>query len=124
MLSDQRSATWRNPRILTILLLVFLTGGVCGALTMRVWLHDVMHKATLWVPGTQLSYEDLKKDLQLTPQQAEAIRLILDDSYKYHVDLQNQIEDVRATGKNRILAVLNVDQRQHFKRMCEQQPLR
>ncbi|MGI8741923.1 MAG: hypothetical protein ACR2NN_05020 [Bryobacteraceae bacterium] len=120
MFADERRAPWQNPRILMTLLLVFMTGAVCGALTMRAGLHNFMHRTVLQLPGTQLSYEQLKKDLNLTPRQAEAIRMILDDSVKYHQDLQNQIEDVRATGKNRILAVLDSGQQQHFNRLCEQ----
>ena len=124
MFADERPA-WQNPRILTTLLLVFLTGAVCGAITMRAGLHNAMHREVrFWQNGgTQLSYERLKKDLNLTPQQADSIRSVLDDFVKYHQDLQNQIEDVRATGKNRIMAVLNPEQKQRFEKLClEVQP--
>ena len=121
MFADDRPA-WQNPRILTTLLLVFLTGAVCGAITMRAGLHNVIHpKPTYWKSDDpQLSYERLKKDLNLTPQQADSVRLVLDDFVKYHQDLQNQIEDVRATGKNRIMALLNPDQKQQFEKLCLQ----
>lgn len=86
---------------------------------MRFRLHDILHRPNpVQLPGT-LSYEQLKKDLNLSPQQADAVRLILDDLIKYHEDLQNQFEDIRATGKNRIRAVLNADQKQHFNQLCE-----
>ena len=119
MFAEERPA-WQNPRILTTLLLVFLTGAVCGAITMRAGLHNAMHReVTFWQSGgTQLSYERLKKELNLTPQQADSIRSVLDDFVKYHQDLQNQIEDVRATGKNRIMALLNPEQKQRFERLC------
>ena len=124
MVAEQRRlapVSWTNPRILTTLLLVFLTGAVCGALTMRAGLHGVLHaESSPWIPGTQLSYERLKSELKLTAQQSDSIRMILDDMGKYHEDLQNQIEDVRATGKNRIRAVLTPDQKQQFERLCEQ----
>ena len=121
MFADERPS-WQNPRILTTLLLVFLTGAVCGAITMRAGLHNVMHpQVKFWQDGgRQLSYESLRKELNLTPQQAESIRSVLDDFVKYHQDLQNQIEDVRATGKNRIMAVLNPDQKQQFEKLCLQ----
>ena len=129
MVADQRRLapiSWTNPRILTTLLLVFLTGAICGALTMQAGLHGVLHaESSPRIPGTQLSYDRLKSELKLTPQQSDSIRMILDDMGKYHEDLQNQIEDVRATGKNRIRAVLTPDQKQQFERLCEQvQPLR
>ena len=124
MVADQRRlarVSWTNPRILTTLLLVFLTGAVSGALTMRAGLHGVLHAdSTPKVPGTQLSYEHLKGELRLTPQQSDSIRMILDDMGKYQEDLQHQVEDVRATGKNRIRAVLTPDQKQQFEHLCEQ----
>ena len=39
MLAADR-ASWQNPRILTTLVLVFLTGAMAGAITMRAGLHD------------------------------------------------------------------------------------
>ena len=124
MVADERRASrlsWTNPRILTTLLLVFLTGAVSGALTMRAGLHGVLHaESSPRIPGTQLSYDRLNSELKLTAQQSDSIRLILDDMAMYHHDLQTQIEDVRATGKNRIRAVLTPDQKQQFERLCEQ----
>lgn len=119
MFADERPA-WQNPRILATLLLVFLTGAVSGALTMQ-GLHHYVHRESprFWQSGTtQLSYERLKKELNLTPQQADSVRLVLDDFVKYHQDLQTQIEDVRATGKNRIMALLNPEQKQRFEQLC------
>jgi hypothetical protein len=46
----------------------------------------------------------------------------LDDFDKYHEDLQAQIEDVRATGKNRIMQMLDARQRQRFERLSNQLP--
>ncbi len=120
MLADRRRASWQNPRVLTTLLLVFLTGALSGALTMQARLHDKLHPDPgPPIPGTQISYARLKTDLNLTAQQSDSIRMILDDMFKYHQDLQNQIEDVRATGKNRIRAVLTVDQKRQFEQLCE-----
>lgn len=121
MLADRRRTSWQDPRILTVLLLVFLAGALSGALTMQAGLHNKLHPGSeLPIPGTRISYDRLKTDLNLTPQQAESIRMILDDMLKYHQDLQTQIEDARATGKNRIRAVLNVDQKQQFEQLCKQ----
>ena len=116
MLADPRRASWRNPRILATLLLIFLTGAVSGALVMKAKLRG---PATT-IPGTQITYKQLNSDLNLTSSQAESIRMILDDMSKYHQDLQNQIDDVRATGKNRIRAVLNPSQKQQFEQLCKQ----
>jgi len=124
MLAADR-ASWQNPRILTTLVMVFLCGALVGAITMRSGLHDKLHRsaAAYWKDGqSEFSYDRLKKDLNLTPDQAERLKTILDDFVKYHEDLQAQIEDVRATGRNRILQMLTPDQRQRFEQLSTELP--
>jgi Spy/CpxP family protein refolding chaperone len=118
-------ASWQNPRVLTTLVLVFLTGALAGAITMRSGLHERMHRssAPYWRDGSnELSYDKLKKELDLTPEQSERLKTILDDFVKYHEDLQAQIEDVRATGKNRIMQMLDARQRQRFEQLSNRLP--
>ena len=117
------SASWQNPRVLTTLVLVFLTGAMAGAITMRAGLHEKMHRSapSYWRDGrNEFSYDMLKKELDLTPEQSERLKTILDDFVKYHEDLQAQIEDVRATGKNRIMQMLDARQRQRFEQLSNQ----
>jgi hypothetical protein len=69
-------ASWQNPRVLTTLVLVFLTGAMAGAITMRAGLHDKMHRSAnaYWRDGrNEFSYDRLKKDLDLTPEQSERL---------------------------------------------------
>ena len=118
-------ASWQNPRVLTTLVLVFLTGAMAGAITMRAGLHEKMHRsaASYWRDGrNEFSYDMLKKELDLTPEQSERLKTILDDFVKYHEDLQAQIEDVRATGKNRIMQILDTRQRQRFEQLSNHLP--
>lgn len=114
--------SWQNPRILATLVMVFLCGALAGAITMRSGLHERLHRsAAYWGDDrTQFSYDRLKKELNLTPNQAERLKVILDDFVKYHEDLQAQIEDVRATGRNRILQMLTPDQRRRFEELSSQ----
>ena len=110
---------WSNPKVLTTLLLVYLTGVATGALAMRYDIHERFHRSG---PGigqankTQL-LERCKKDLDLTPDQAHQMAVILDDYAKFYQTLQDQLADVRASGKSRIMAVLNDQQRQKFEHM-------
>jgi Spy/CpxP family protein refolding chaperone len=117
-------ASWRNPRILALLLLIFLCGALAGAITVRAGLHERLHRnASLpyWQSGKQeFSYETLRKELNLTPDQTDRLKVILDDFVKYHDDLQAQIEDVRATGRNRIIQILTPEQREKFERLSQQ----
>jgi Spy/CpxP family protein refolding chaperone len=116
-------ASWQNPRVLTTLVLVFLTGALAGAISMRAGLHEKMHRSapSYWRDGrNEFSYDMLKKELDLTPEQSERLKTILDDFVKYHEDLQAQIEDVRATGKNRIMQMLDARQRERFEKLSNQ----
>ena len=128
MLAATERASWQNWRVLSMLSLVFLCGALAGALTMRAGLHDTLHRLASNPKGSpknersQLTYDRLTKELSLNQQQAEQLRSILDDMFKYHQDLQAQIEDVRATGKNRIRQILNSQQRQDFERICNELP--
>jgi Spy/CpxP family protein refolding chaperone len=120
--SDQPS--WQNPRILTTLVLVFLTGALAGAIGMRAGLHEQLHRSAVYLRGDQpdFSYEQLKRELNLTPEQSEHLKTILDDFVKYHQDLETQIEDVRATGRNRIVQILTPAQRKRFEELSDRLP--
>jgi hypothetical protein len=125
MLAADR-ASWQNPRILALLLLIFLCGALAGALTMRSSLHTKLHRGTApyWKGDSPelFSYDKLKTELNLTSEQSERLKTILDDFVKYHEDLEAQIEDMRATGKNRIVQMLTPGQRQKFERLCNKLP--
>jgi Spy/CpxP family protein refolding chaperone len=121
--SDQ--PTWQNPRILTTLVLVFLTGAMAGAIGMQLGLHrKLQQNAAYWSEKKELSYDQLKRDLNLTADQSDRLKTILDDFVKYHEDLEAQIEDVRATGRNRIVQILTPEQRKRFEQLSDQLPAR
>jgi len=88
--------------------------------------HEKLHRnsSSYWKDDKTefFSYDKLKKDLNLTPDQSERLKTILDDFVKYHEDLEAQIEDVRATGKNRIMQMLTPEQRKRFAELCNQLP--
>jgi Spy/CpxP family protein refolding chaperone len=123
---DSDRPTWQNPKILTTLVLVFLAGALAGAIGMREGLHEQLHRsAAYWRSDkAEFSYQRLKTELNLTPEQSERLKTILDDFVKYHEDLQAQIEDVRATGRNRIVQILTPEQRRRFDQLSNQIPAR
>jgi hypothetical protein len=112
-------ALWRNPRILSTLLFVFLSGAVAGALTMRMGLRPERHRiGPYWNEGgKEISLQKFKKELDLDPNQTGQLETILDDFMSYYASLEAQLTDVRSTGKRRILRILNEDQKQKFERM-------
>ncbi len=113
-------ASWQDPRILAMLLFVFLSGAAVGALTMRAGLHERMHHANAaWREDTlRVSYDRLRQELNLTDDQAVRLRSILDDFVAYHHDIEAQVESFRATGKNRILQILTPEQRSRFEKIA------
>jgi len=111
---------WRDPRILAMLFFVFLSGAAVGALTMRSGLHEKMHRQPSLGVATTLSFEQLRHELNLSNDQAEKLRSILDDFVAYHHDLEAQVESYRATGKNRILQILTPEQRARFEKISSE----
>jgi len=119
MVAAERAA-WHNPRILSTLLLVFLAGATTGALSMRLGLHQKLHRSAgsaLRGPNRDAVLQKFKADLDLSGAQTDQIALVLDDYRLYYQSLQDQIDDLRATGKTRILQILNPEQRVKFEKM-------
>lgn len=113
------SAPWANPRILYTLLAVFLCGAAAGAVAMKLTVSPERHRGGPWWKegAREISLQKFKKELALNPGQAEEMERVLDDFMMYYQTLQAQMEDVRATGKQRILKLLDDDQKLRFKKM-------
>jgi len=113
-------APWQHPRILFTLLLVFLAGASTGALSMRMGLHEKLHRASS-APSSGSSRAALlqrfQTELGLSEPQTEKLALVLDDYTQYYQSLEEQLDDLRATGKTRILQILNPDQRAKFQKV-------
>jgi Spy/CpxP family protein refolding chaperone len=109
------SGSW-NPKVagLTVLTLVFLCGVAAGALVMHLGWHDRLHQPAFDTPaGRALYFERLRKQLDLTPAQAEQMQSILDDSWQYY-------RTVLSDSKNRINQVLTEEQRRKFERILQE----
>jgi|YNPBryunderm2012_1023409.scaffolds.fasta_scaffold00047_30 uncharacterized membrane-anchored protein YhcB (DUF1043 family) len=112
----------RNPRVWFTLLLVFVCGVAAGVLFMTLAgprAHNP--RALAWEEARkQVTLERLRKELDLTPQQAAELEKVLDDFFAYYHTLQSQMDEVRATGKDRILRLLDERQRQKFEQMLKE----
>jgi len=109
--------TWHTPRVLAVLLLVFLCGAAAGALAMRM-VAPKMPAAAAWsAGGREWTLDWMKRELELSPQQAAEIETVLDEFVLYYQNLQGQMDDFRAEGKKRILRVLTPEQRKRFEKM-------
>ncbi len=116
----------KNPKVIGTLVLVFLAGGAVGALTMQLGLHERLHRtvSAASVPATEhkASTNDalvqrFKTELNLSGDQTDKIAMVLDDYRQYYQSLEDQLDDVRSTGKNRILQILDEQQRTKFEKI-------
>lgn len=117
-MTDSRM-TWQNPRILSILLLVFVCGAMAGAVTMRLGFSQSFRRPqSYWKEGgKEISLDRFRRELSLNDEQTRQMETVLNDFVMYYQSLQEQMNDVRAQGKFRITQILNEEQRQKFNRM-------
>jgi hypothetical protein len=110
---------WLNPRVAVALSLVFFAGALVGALTMRWSIHraDSRPAAFYTIDGKEVPLEQLARELQLNPAQAQEMEMMLDDFVMYVQMLQTQMDEVRASGKSRIFDILDEQQRMKFEKM-------
>jgi hypothetical protein len=121
-----------NPRIVWTLAGVFLAGVGTGMVGMNYGLHDLIHRDNVTQspapkpPDQQAELERFRKELNLTAEQTEKLASILTDYQHYYQSVQeqidqmrlrDQIDDLRATGKSRILEILDDSQRAKFEKM-------
>ena len=123
-MTSAHSPGWQNPRILLTLAVVFLVG-----VTVGMAVHHWMHVAPPPPPGSQDGPRDrlmirLKTELNLTPEQNEQLKTVLDDFFTYYYTLQAQLDDVRASGKQRILHILDDGQKKKFEKIMAEQDKR
>lgn len=117
-----RQATWQNPRVLGLLFLVLSAGAAAGAFGMSLVGNHTVVQGNPSVGLTpeknkETMLQHMKKELDLTPEQAQRIDAILDDYLKFLQLLQDQIDDTRATGRQRVLNVLTPEQRIKFEKV-------
>jgi Spy/CpxP family protein refolding chaperone len=119
----------QNPKVISTLVVVFLAGAAAGALAMQLGLHEKLHRtaaaASKPVPpaAKDAVLQRFKTELDLSAAQTQQMSSILDDYRHYYQSLQDQLDDVRAMGKTRIVQILDEAQRQKFdKMMTELQP--
>ena len=110
-------APWQNHRILFTIVVVFLSGGLLGAVTMRLGFSPEKHRLVSWDGSKEHSIQRFKSELNLTPEQTKEFETVLDDFMMYYQTLQAQMDDVRATGKQRLMRILNEEQRQKFEKI-------
>jgi len=109
---------WFQARLALMVLLIFSAGALAGALGMRYHLQNrIAQPQAYTIEGKQVALDRLTKELELTPEQAAQLEMVLDDFIMYVQMLQFQMDEVRASGKARILNILNDNQRVKFEKI-------
>ena len=108
---------WANPRVLTLLAVIFVCGIALGSAVTRSYLHLRRMRSANPVHLEQLRLKELETKLNLTPQQEQIVTKELDDYAKYYQNIEEQRGDVAAHGRQNILNVLTPEQAQRFKRL-------
>jgi hypothetical protein len=121
MLAAAARAPWQNPRVVSTLAMVFLAGAASGALWMQFGLHDKMHRTAVVTspPSREVVLQRFNSELGLSPDQSQKIAGVLEEYTHYYESLQDQLDDLRATGRTQIIQVLNPDQRDKFEKMMK-----
>src|SRR5580698_1126155 len=109
-------SAWNPKLVATIsLTLVFLCGGVVGALVMDLAVPNRQRPAAFETPqGQTMYFEHLQKELDLTPAQSEQGKAILGDVWQYY-------RTVLSECRGRIDTILTRDQRVKFERLLQDQ---
>src|SRR5580700_3509288 len=115
MVQDMATASLPRPSekiAIVSFILVFLCGAVLGAVVMSFSGHASLHGSAPATSGFSMSVPEWKQRLDLSDQQTEQLKSILDDFSHYY-------DNVLADGNSRIMQILNEDQRRKFERMLQ-----
>jgi len=96
------------------LVIVFLCGGVAGAMAMSFWFHPILHGPHQQAQsGMTMSIDEWKRQLDLSDDQARQLMSVLDDFSHYY-------DNLLADGNTRILNLLNPVQKLKFEKMMRE----
>ncbi len=109
------SAIAARPKVTLVALMgvAFLCGSAVGAVVMRDYAFRHAHHEIILTERGQDTLARWHDKLNLTDDQTEQIRMILNDFNKYY-------DNVLAEGHERIVQVLNPEQRTKFEKLIKQ----
>jgi hypothetical protein len=114
---DRLKSAW-NPRSarLVALVLVFLCGAVVGALVLDLGVHSRARTPSFETDSGKMAYfEQLKRDLDLSPEQSVKVQSILEDLWQYY-------RTVLSDARQRIDLLLTPDQKAKFASILQTPP--
>lgn len=116
-----RHYSWTNPRAVLTFALIFLCGALTGAIALTLTSEQSYSPASSPEElNRNLTLSNLSKELDLSHDQRIRLQVVLDDYFRYYHALQDQLDEVKASGQEKILEILNEDQRTKFERMVSE----
>jgi hypothetical protein len=110
--------SWSNPRVLLTFSLIFLCGALVGAIAITLTAQSQAYTASSPEElNRELTLTRLTTELDLTEAQQEKLRVVLDDYFQYYHALQDQLDEVKASGRDKITELLTDDQKVKFTQM-------
>ena len=120
----QMEAGWSNPKVLAIFALIFCCGLALGAVAASTPLHRAMVSKPRNIQAAEgRGLDRLKRELNLSSEQARFVTKELDDYAKYYQNIEEEREDVAEHGKQRILGILTPEQKKRFLEIFKSPPL-
>jgi vacuolar-type H+-ATPase subunit H len=113
----QNDTGWANPKVLTILAIIFLCGAAVGSTVTRSYLHSKMfpqRQHQRLDEAQRVGLTRLKTELNLSADQEKVVTEVLDDYAKYYQNIEDEREDVAEHGERRILDILTPAQQKKF----------
>lgn len=117
--------TFYKGKIAGVLSVVFLAGMGAGAVGTTVYQRRTLAGQTASAPHADshpasLAVEHLRDELSLDSEQYAQVRGVLDHCIMLEADMLTQIQLLRSDGRERIVKVLNSDQRAKFESLLHQ----
>jgi predicted phage-related endonuclease len=94
------------------LILVFLCGGVAGAMAMSYWHHRSGHRGGSPASSINMSVQEWRQKLDLSDEQTRQLTSILDDFSRYY-------DNVLSDGNSRVMQILNAEQKLRYEKMVQ-----
>jgi len=116
---DPKTAGCRG-KLFGMVAFIFASGMLAGAFTMSLveryyWLRP--KPSVLSEAGKAMAVQHFCRELALNESQTKAIENILDEFIMQQADLLARYRSTRLSGHDRILEILNEDQRRRFKKI-------
>ncbi len=111
-----------KTRLYGFMALIFACGLAVGGLTIHLADRHWVNKQNAFFSQAekQLAVQHFSQELDLNPEQAKAIEEILDEFIMQQANLMQQFRSSRISGHDRILRILNEDQRKRFKKVLDE----